>query len=168
MKIALTGHRPERLGLPFDVTKSEWEPIRKWISKKINEYIDKETELIECISGVASGSDIAFGYVVARLMKFSDKVRLILASPFPGYNENDIHYNFLKDNCNKWYYACDEYDKNADDMRDDYMARECDVMLAIFDGGEYGGVWSTMKKAMKYGKPIICCPIEILKGDKDE
>lgn len=31
MKVALTGHRPQRLGLPEDELDDKWEKIRDWI-----------------------------------------------------------------------------------------------------------------------------------------
>lgn len=40
MKVALTGHRPQRLGFPEDEMDNAWEKIEEWITKqlfKINE-----------------------------------------------------------------------------------------------------------------------------------
>ena len=54
MKIALTGHRPQRLGLPDDELDMAWSKIGHWIFNQILDASD-----IYC--GMANGSDILIG-----------------------------------------------------------------------------------------------------------
>ena len=39
MKVGVTGHRNQRLGLPGDEASKEWEHIRYWISHELSKYI---------------------------------------------------------------------------------------------------------------------------------
>ena len=49
----------------------------------------------------------------------------------------------------------------ADNLRDEYMVEHCDILLAVWDGINIGGVWSTIQYAKKLGKPIIYFPSNI-------
>ena len=66
MRIALTGHRPQRLGLPDDETSDKWEYIIDWLSQQIIKIVEVsliEDETVDLYCGMASGCDIAFGLV---------------------------------------------------------------------------------------------------------
>lgn len=39
MRVALTGHRPQRLGLPDDETDEKWIPIQHWIIDELSNFI---------------------------------------------------------------------------------------------------------------------------------
>ena len=54
MRVALTGHRPQRLGLPEDELDIKWAKIGHWIFNQILDVSD-----IYC--GMANGSDILIG-----------------------------------------------------------------------------------------------------------
>ena len=54
MKVALTGHRPQRLGLPEDELDIKWSKIGHWIMNQILDASD-----VYC--GMANGSDILIG-----------------------------------------------------------------------------------------------------------
>ena len=65
MRIALTGHRPQRLGLPDDELDIKWARIGHWIFNQILDVSD-----VYC--GMANGSDILIGlntYEAVRGMK---------------------------------------------------------------------------------------------------
>lgn len=49
MKVALTGHRPQRLGLPENIEEDAWEPIETWILKQLVELykISQSTDTIQ-------------------------------------------------------------------------------------------------------------------------
>ena len=50
-------------------------------------------------------------------------------------------------------------------VRDRYMVNNCDVLIAVWDGIEKGGVWETVEYARAIGKPIIYFPHEVLVYD---
>lgn len=167
MRIALTGHRPQRLGLPDDETSDKWAYIIGWLSQqiiKIAEVSLIEDEIVDLYCGMASGCDIAFGLVGATLKEGLDcKLHCIL--PCKNYNSSHKLYSLIKEHADEWVELSDEFYKGCDNVRDQYMVDHCDVLLAIWDGNKSGGVWSTIRKAQKAGKKIIYCPKKILEGE---
>lgn len=53
MRIALTGHRPQRLGLSNDETSIEWLGIEHWLIMQIAKMSEGNTVDLYC--GMASG-----------------------------------------------------------------------------------------------------------------
>ena len=85
MRVALTGHRPERLGLPENEADDVWEKIEEWIVKqlfKMYEVCYLERENLDTYCGMASGSDFAFG-TVAMLVKVYEIIPLRLHCVLP-------------------------------------------------------------------------------------
>ena len=156
MIIALTGHREQRLNLPADVTADKWCGIRHWIRQEI---INNKAD--EVFSGMASGSDMAMAYEAARLKDEGHRLKLTLVLPCPDYGMRTPNYEYVYRRANKIVNIYDHWFKGCDEGRDDYMAKNCDIMLAIFDGNKTGGVWSTMNKAHNYNKTVICCPLNL-------
>jgi uncharacterized phage-like protein YoqJ len=156
MIIALTGHREQRLNLPADVTADKWCGIRHWIRQDI---INNKAD--EVFSGLASGSDMAMAYEAARLKDEGHKLKLTLVLPCPDYGMRTPNYEYVYRRANKIVNIYDHWFKGCDEGRDDYMAKNCDIMLAIFDGNKTGGVWSTMNKAHNYNKTVRCCPLNL-------
>ncbi len=158
MRIALTGHRPQRLGLPDDETSIEWLGIEHWLIMQIAKM--SEGEAVDLYCGMASGCDIAFGYV-GSIIKGGFDCKLHCILPCKNYNSSHKLYNQIKDAADEWVELSDDFYKGCDNVRDQYMVDHCDVLLAIWDGNKSGGVWSTIRKAQKAGKQIIYCPKEI-------
>lgn len=46
MRVALTGHRPQRLGLPEDVCDSAWDKLETWLMKKLVKLHKESDELV--------------------------------------------------------------------------------------------------------------------------
>lgn len=167
MKVALTGHRPERLGLLSDEGSHEWKNIRDWLVKKITDIrmfdlIQYHTTDLYC--GMASGSDILFGIIASIYRANALNIKLHCVLPCKEYNSSNKYYQLIKDNADEWVELSEEFYKGCDNVRDQYMVDHCDVLLAIWDGNKSGGVWSTIRKAQKAGKQIIYCPKEIVTG----
>lgn len=164
MRIALTGHRPQRLGLSEDECDESWSAISEWICHQLIEaqkYSMIHAEPLEIYCGMASGCDIEFGIVFSILAPmYNATLRCVL--PCKEYNSNHKYYNMIKDIADEWIELSDEFYKGCDNARDQYMVDHCDVLLAIWDGNKSGGVWFTIRKAQKAGKQIIYCPKEIL------
>ena len=171
MKVALTGHRPQRLGLPEDELDDKWEKIRDWIVHNLTQMIQTttlENDQLEIYCGMASGSDILFG-MTSAFLKAGNVIPLKIHCILPCKNYNSLHkyYKDIKILADECIELSDEFYKGCDSVRDQYMVDHCDVLLAIWDGNKSGGVWSTIRKAQKAGKQIIYCPKEVL-GDKHE
>lgn len=167
MRVALTGHRPQRLGLPDDETDEKWIPIQHWIIDELSNFIKicrDNNEPLDLYTGMASGSDIAFA-ITGVSMHYINSIKLHYILPYKNYNSSHKYYKFLKLKASEWIELSDEFYKGCDNVRDQYMVDHCDVLLAIWDGNKSGGVWSTIRKAQKAGKKIIYCPKEILEGE---
>lgn len=160
MKIALTGHRPQRLGLSNDEKSKDWEPLGDWLYGILlaMAYI----EPVDIYSGMASGSDTLLALTAIQMKKNGINMRLHCVLPCKNYNATNEYYNEIKTSADEWIELSDEFYKGCDNVRDQYLVNHCDTLLAIWDKKKSGGVWSTMRKAQKVGKPIICCPEAIL------
>lgn len=167
MRVALTGHRPQRLGLPDDELSDEWNNITYWLGHQIIQAAEVSIikgEAVDLYCGMASGCDIAFG-IVSSILKGGFDCKLHCILPCKNYNSSHKLYNSIKDISDEWVELSDEFYKGCDNVRDQYMVDHCDVLLAIWDGDKSGGVWSTIRKAQKAGKKVIYCPKEILEGE---
>lgn len=97
MKVGITGHRNQRLGLPEDETSKEWEHIRYWISHELSKYIQicaERNEPLELYCGMASGSDIAFA-IAGVSMHYINGIKLHCILPCKDYNSSHKYYKFL-------------------------------------------------------------------------
>ena len=168
IRIALTGHRPERLNFSSDVENKDWYKINLWLQDMLYSY-SKSNDQLDIYCGMASGSDILFGALAIshKILfdnKYNIKARCIL--PCKDYNSSDKQYDFIKEYADEWIELSDKFYKGCDNIRDQYMVDHCDILLAIWDRNKSGGVWSTIRKAQKTGKEIIYCPEEILQIKK--
>lgn len=163
MRIALTGHRPQRLGLPEDEKNKKWESIEYWLNGVLIGFSDEETD-IYC--GMATGSDIALALTTmyARNVEKISNLKLHCVLPCKNYNSSHKYYDDIKLFADEWIELSDEFYKGCDNVRDQYMVDHCDVLLAVWDGIKSGGVWSTIRKAQKASKQIIYCPKEVLEN----
>lgn len=157
MKVALTGHRPQRLGLSEDETSKDWEPIRKWLEMALYGLRYYKQEL-HVYSGMADGSDFLF----AELGMCLKDVKLHCILPCKNYNSSHKWYEEIRSKADEWVELSDKFYRGCDNVRDQYLVDHCDVLLVIWDGNKSGGVWSTIRKAQKAGKRIIYCPKEVL------
>lgn len=165
LKVALTGHSPQRLGLPNDELDVRWKEIGKWISNQIADASD-----VYC--GMANGSDILLGLNAGTIkeylkslppeLKNHRQLKLHCVLPCKNYNSSHKYYRKIKNDADEWIELSDKFYKGCDNVRDQYMVEHCDMLLAIWDGNKSGGVWSTICKAKKAGKEIVYCPKDIL------
>ena len=159
MKVALTGHRPQRLNyseLNKDIS-SEWRKLINWLKDKI---INNNITDVYC--GMADGCDIAYGIAAMELQKEMASVKLHCVLPCKNYNRKNVWYKELKNSADEWIELSDEFYKGCDNVRDQYMVDNSDALFAIWDGIKTGGVWSTIRKAQKKGIDIIYYPKEEL------
>lgn len=166
MRIALTGHRPQRLGLLNDERSEDWNHLKDWLYGVLT--IAACVEPIDIYSGMASGSDILLALTAIQMKKKGINMRLHCVLPCKNYNATNEYCNEIKTSADEWIELSDEFYEGCDNVRDQYLVNHCDILLAIWDKKKSGGVWSTMRKAQKVGKPIICCPEAILEKTKGE
>ena len=166
MRVALTGHRPERLGYPeldFE-TSPEWRKVINWLKEKI-----LELNITDAYCGMATGCDIAYGIAVQELNNETwvnkidrPKIKLHCILPCKNYNNKIKWHKILKSGADEWVELSDEFYKGCDNVRDQYMVDHSDSLIAVWDGNKSGGVWSTIRKAQKKNLDIVYYPKENL------
>lgn len=151
MKIAVTGHRPDKLGNEYDLIGKYSDFIRKKLDIIID---DLKPEIM--ISGMALGVDTIFA-----LMALDKKIQLIAAIPFEGQESKWIEssktlYNeILGNNLTIKKYVCDPiYAIWKMQKRNEWMVDNCDILIGVWDGTN-GGTANCIGYARKKGKKII-------------
>lgn len=133
MKIAVTGHRPERL-------RGKEKEIYEWFKKK---FAAARPE--EIITGMAQGTDQIAAQVARDLGIPYVCVYAYRKTHSP--QEQDL----IDSSAGVIYYA-DKYYKDCYLHRDELMVDLADEVLAVWDGKEGGGTSYTMNYALKNNK----------------
>ena len=79
MRIALTGHRPQRLGLLNDERSEDWKHIKDWLYGMLT--IAACVEPTDIYSGMASGSDTLLALTAIQMKKNGINMRLHCVLP---------------------------------------------------------------------------------------
>ena len=157
-KIAITGHRPKKLGWSYDYYDPRWISLAWKMRKILLDRIEKHKE-IECITGMAVGVDQVFGLVALKLKRQKYPVRLFCALPCKGQEQcwaDASTWTRIKDNADEVYLVYDgEYNYKCMQERNIFMVDRCDELVAVFDGKPKGGTYNCIAYAIKKGKPII-------------
>lgn len=161
VKIAVTGHRPQKLIGGFNLEHSENQALKTELKELILAH-KTEGEPLHAITGMALGVDTLFAEAILDL-KQEDVDGYILECAIP-----------CKDQEKTWNKADQEWYKTilsfADIItqvswlpykpwlmlkRNEYMMDNADMVIAVWDGVEDGGTYKAVKYAKKIGKPII-------------
>ena len=156
IKIGLTGHRTERL-------KGKEQEVKEWIHRVLDIFLEGPNK-VELLCGCADGADEIFGLCAYD----NNDIDLTLVLPFYDYRINELGMNKLSTRANRRVSMAPEWDKDVDSLRDRYIAYNCDVLLAVWDGNPSKGVCETIEYAKAAGKVIIYCPRNIFKETDDE
>lgn len=138
----VTGHRPERLG---DKATS----VAVWLDSQL-----RELKPTIAISGMAAGTDQIFAELAL-------KQHISLAAALPWKKDWDKYHPVVQkmlEQADEVVYAYDHYDKRGYVARDRIMVDAADIVLAVWDGNEWGGTWDTIAYARKKGKTIYYFP----------
>ena len=137
IKIAITGHRPERI-------KGQEKRIKEWVREQLNEFRDLDPMLI---CGMAQGVD-----QIAGLVAIEEDIPL---SCYFAYRR-DLYpaEEYFVDNAAEVRYVSEGYQKNVFLTRDRRMVQDCDVLLVVWDGIKSGGTYYTYEYALDMRKEI--------------
>jgi len=158
VKIAVTGHRPDKLGgyYAFD----NFRAIRRHMRDFLEQAPDGELFLI---SGGALGIDQFWIEVGLHL-----DLPVIACLPFQGYDSkwplaSQQEYGKLLDKCyDVRYISAPGYAPSKLQIRNEYMVDECDVLTAYWNGSP-GGTNNCVDYAQYHGKTVnIFNPDEII------
>ena len=169
MKIAVTGHRPDKLFGGYDHEKNF---IIKEEMIKYLEYVlstlDENEELI-CYSGMAIGIDQLFADAVLTVRNEHENVRLICALPFENQyvrwsQDAQAMFHAITEHADETVNVSGEqnYKPYFMQLRNQYMVDNCDVLLAYFNGSE-GGTKNCYNYAKEKNKQVVVSTTGLIK-----
>jgi uncharacterized phage-like protein YoqJ len=149
-RCCFTGHRPEKL------QRSD-EEIRIDLEKEIREAI--RVGLNVFITGMARGIDLEAAEIVLQLRSEGYPVRLICASPYPGFEKSwsgtwKERYGCIVAKADLVRYICPQYSKWCFQIRNEWLVNHSSRVIAVFNGSP-GGTKNTIEYALKQGVPVV-------------
>lgn len=150
MIVAVTGHRPQKLGNEWDGIGPVSDRIRAWLRSQLIEL--KPTH---AISGMALGVDQIFAELAIEL-----KIPLIAAVPCanqdaPWRATSQKRYAALLAKAMQIVHVSEEYDgPKCMQRRNEWMVDHCAVLLAVWDGSK-GGTANCVAYAERVQRQMI-------------
>lgn len=149
-RCCFTGHRPEKLRRTEREIRNDLErEIRKAVHDGLNVFI----------SGMARGIDINAAEIVLQIRSEGYPVRLICASPYPGFeqswNQNwQARYGAVMAAADLVRYICPRYSRECFQTRNEWMVNHSSRVIAVFNGRP-SGTKNTIDYALRQGVPVI-------------
>ncbi len=150
MYIAVTGHRPKRLGNEYDYKG----PYSDYIDFELRKIIEK-LKPTHMISGMALGVDTIFAHLALE-----KNIPLIAAIPFKGQENNwlpknqEEYFNIINHSLTEKRYISEPgYVAWKMYKRDRWMVDNCDHLIVVWDGQPGGGTYSTLQYAIENNCP---------------
>ena len=139
-RACFTGHRPEKL------KRMQW-LIKRDLKKEILRAMDDGINVF--ISGMARGVDIWAAEIVLSLRDSGKPIKLICASPFPGFEsrwekEWKDRYNEIMAAADHTVFVCSGYSRSCFQIRNEWMVNHSARVIAVFNG-EKGGTQNTIE-----------------------
>jgi uncharacterized phage-like protein YoqJ len=154
-KIAITGHRPNKLGNDYELTSKLMLGIKAKLVSILEQEIKTHKEIL-LITGMALGIDTLFALIAIEM-------RLPFIAAVPCYNQDSkwrrksqrLYADLLNNplSCLKFIHE-GEYTNTCMQERNEWMVNECDLLIAVWDGSA-GGTGNCVKYAMNQCKDII-------------
>ena len=153
-RACFTGHRPEKL------KRMQW-LVKRDLKKEILRAIDDGITVF--ISGMARGVDIWAAEIVLSLRESGKPIKLICASPFPGFEarwERDWkdRYNAILAAADYTVFVCKGYSRSCFQIRNEWMVDHANRIIAVYNG-ESGGTKNTIDYSIRN-----LCPVIIING----
>lgn len=154
MNIAITGHRPNKLGNDYALTSPLILRIKEEIIKIIDHRILQFKD-IKLITGMALGIDTLFAKIAIEL-----KIPFIAAIPCIGQESKwpqkskDIYNQLLSQAYEIVRVTTDEYTPTCMQKRNQWMVDNCNLLIAVWDGTS-GGTGNCVKYTQSIKKDII-------------
>ena len=136
MKLAVTGHRPQRL-------KGQEKLIKEWA-----------VEQLTCLqpsavyNGMAQGADQIVAIAAKEL-----GIPVICCYPFPKKHYHPIEQWIMENN--QVIFVSPKYSKDTYSIRDKFMVDHADKLLCVWDGIGGGGTFLTRNYALQKNKEVI-------------
>jgi len=154
IKVAITGHRPNKLGNDYDLTSNLMMRIKGEILDTLW-MIDKDWDL-KLITGMALGIDTLFAKIAIEL-----NIPFIAAIPCLRHDSKWIdksRYEYgqilMNKLCTVHLVSNCEYNSSVMQKRNKWMVDNCDYLIAVWDGTP-GGTANCVKYAESVKKNIF-------------
>ena len=150
MIIAVTGHRPDKLGNEYD--------MRGPISKKIYEALTEKVVHYKpslLLTGMALGVDMLFANVA-----INQKIPFIACIPFKGQeskwpeHSQRLYRKILSYACEEFTVCKGGYASYKMQKRNEEMVDRCDLLIGVWDGSK-GGTYNCINYAIDHGREIV-------------
>ena len=143
IKVAITGHRPERL-------KGQEKDIECWLVEQIKNLLACYDRVI-LIDGMAQGVDQMAAFAAI-------KSGAQISCYFPYRKKLHQVQEYLVENAAEVRYICDEYQNGCYIKRDRRMVDDCDLLLVVWDRKPWGGTYLTYQYALENNKDVLIYP----------
>jgi uncharacterized phage-like protein YoqJ/5-methylcytosine-specific restriction endonuclease McrA len=149
MVIAVTGHRPDKLGSEYDMKG----PISKYIYDELCKIVT-DLKPTKVISGMALGVDMLWANVA-----INKNIPFVAAIPFLGQEKkwpepSQRIYNKMLSHATEVVTVCPgDYAAFKMQKRNEWMVDNCDMLVAVWDGSQ-GGTSNCVNYATSKGKVI--------------
>lgn len=149
-RCCFTGHRPEKLRRSEKEVQADLAyEIRKAVCDGLNVFI----------SGMARGTDIVAAEIVLQLREEGYPVRLICASPYPGFENNwsrswQTRYGAVIAKADLVRYIRPQYSKGCFQIRNEWLVNHSARVIAVFNG-QPSGTKNTIDYALRQGIPVV-------------
>lgn len=163
MRIAVTGHRPDKLG--GYKTCALHDSVKDSMHELLAEYLDKHGKDLEVISGMALGVDQWWAQAALHL-----DIPVIAAIPFEGFERkwpsaSQRKFSELLAACSEVHHVSEpEYAAWKMQARNEWMIRQCDLLVAYYIPQTQGGTANALAFANNSGKAIKLIDVSKLKG----
>lgn len=153
-KIAVTGHRPNKLW-GYDLHNPNYIEM-----KELFKHILITKNASEGITAMALGVDQIFALAVLELKQQGYDIKLIctipcLNHPCKWLEESKILYYNILDKADEVVQVSNKpYQPYLMQLRNEYNVDRCDELLAVYDGSKSGGTYNCIKYAESKRKPI--------------
>lgn len=145
MKIAVTGHRPQKLG---GFSEQVFQLLVAFATRMLNAY--KPTEVI---TGMALGWDQAVAMACVQMhIPFTAAIPCV-EQERKWISGKERYYWLLQQAYHKVLVTDAPYTAYLMQVRNEWMVNECDVLVALWDGSS-GGTGNCVAYAQRVGKPI--------------
>lgn len=164
MKIAITGHRPNKLGNDYDLKSPLIQEIKREIKDVIYMQHTHGFNDVTGISGMALGIDTLYALICIEM-----NIPFIAAIPCRGQesmwpNKSKILYYQLCGNklCTIHHVSEESYTAQCMQKRNEWMVDNCDELTAVWDKSP-GGTANCVRYALSKGiTPIYINPKELI------
>ncbi|MBP3436767.1 MAG: DUF1273 family protein [Clostridia bacterium] len=160
MVCCVTGHRPKGFPFPYYSLSNAVLQYRKRLAQRVEVLV--EEGYTHFITGMAMGVDLDFAETVLALKrKYKDMRPLLLEAAIPcpeqtakWRKEELLRYENILAACDKKTFVSPSYTPYCMKKRNAYMVDCSDTVLAVWNGEEKGGTFSTICYAKQKGKPV--------------